>query len=63
MEIFDHFLLKILDLGPVWSDKNDFTIFFVFAKIFTKKRVSDCPRNQQLRWHSFSVVDNYADTM
>ena len=32
-EIFDHFF----DLGPIWTDKNGFVNFFVFAKIFDSK--------------------------
>ena len=25
--IFDHFLLKRFDLGPIWTEKNDFAHF------------------------------------
>ena len=33
------FLPKRFDLGPIWTGKNGFAIFFVFAKILAKKRV------------------------
>ena len=58
-EIFDHFfLLKRFDLGPIWTGKNGFANFFVFAKIFAK---NVCPRSQQIRWHRFSIFNDYAD--
>ena len=43
------FLPKRFDLGPIWTDKNGFANFFIFAKIFSE---SVCPR----------IVNNYADT-
>ena len=41
-------MLKRSDLGPIWTSKNDFANFFVFAKIFTK---NVCPRSQRLHRH------------
>ena len=59
-DIFYHFFwLKRLDLDPIWTGKNDFANFFVFAKIFAKNM---CPCSQQLRRHRVSLVNDYADT-
>ena len=54
------FWLKRLDLGPIWTGKNDFANFFVFAKIFTK---NVCPYSQQLPGHHASLANDYADTV
>ena len=42
------FLLKIFDLGPIWTDENGFANLFIFAKIFAK---NVCPRSRWLRGH------------
>ena len=41
-EIFAPFLLKRFDLGPIWTGKNGFANFFVFAKIFPVLRSLSC---------------------
>ena len=51
-EIFDHFLLKILDLGPIWTGKTGFATFLILAKIFDRKV-------KKLR---VLVVNDYTDT-
>ena len=51
-EIFDHFLLKRFDLGPIRTGENGLVNFFVFAKIFDRK-----VRKSRVR-----VVNDYADT-
>ena len=48
------FLLKSFDLGPIWTGKNVFANFFVFARIFAK---SVCPHSQRLRQYGVSVVN------
>ena len=60
-KIFDSFLNKKLHLGPIWTRKNGFAKFFVFAKILRKTCVH-CPCSQRLCWHDVSVVVDYTDT-
>ena len=52
------FWLKRFDLGPIWTGKNGFANFFVFAKILAK---NVCPRSK--REHPVPVVVDYADRM
>ena len=70
-KIYDHFfLLKIFNLGPIWTGKNNFANFIVFAKKFLQKTcvsvvidyaatASPC---QRLRGHCLSIVNNYTNT-
>ena len=51
-EIFDLFF-GLTILAPIWTGKNGFTNFFVFAKIFVK---DVCLHSQQLYGHCISVV-------
>ena len=55
-EIVDHFIfLKSFDMGPIWTGKNGFANFIVFAK-------NVCPPSQRLRGHGVSVVNDNANT-
>ena len=67
-EIFDNVLLLLIRfyLGLIWTGKNGFANFFVFAKIFAKNecqsvRVTLCQRSQRLRGQCVSIVNGYAD--
>ena len=51
-------LLKRFDLGPIWTGKNSFANFFVFAKIFAKNM---CLRSCCLCWHCVSTDNDYAN--
>ena len=54
------FTIFVFKVSTLWTRKNSFANFFVFAKIFAKNM---CCRSQQLRWHCVSVVNDYADTV
>ena len=54
------FYKQKLLLGTIWTGKNSFAKFFVFAKKFAK---NVCPHSPCLCWHGVSVVVDFADTM
>ena len=49
-DFWPFFCLKSFGLGPIWTGKNSFANFFVFANIFVK---NVCPRSCWLHWHWF----------
>ena len=54
-EIFDNFFAQLH--GPIWTGKNSFTNFFVFAKLFDyKAQHSLCPRCQRLCGHGILAL-------